>query len=277
MGETLLFKMLCCSGSHVDGWLVETVEGFWQHVLDAVSQLRHDIYKLFCCFRLCRDVLASSGCLKKGRPRQGHLEIVKAQWHIARNAKAGRQLSKLAPTDNRLPCYFQCLCDKDHCVYILLATIHKKKEQAFQCRVCAKQHKSGLECHIWGVLGKRTPPVFWVPEARILRGKFAAADAYLPDHNLAIQIDGAQHLGTEFAHQKAKKGKPQWQKDAEFNEACAKQGYHLLRTHADDVKKGSVVLGMAIDRCSKANGTLRLFSRAYVGQAPSWECVVQCL
>ncbi len=261
----------------MDGWLVETVEGFWQHVLDAVAHLTHDIHKLLCCFRLCRDLLASPACLKKGRPRQGHLEIVKAQWHIARNAKAGRQLSKLAPTDNRLRCYFNCLCNKDHCVYILLSTIHKKKEKALHCRVCAKQHKSGLERHIWGVLGERTPPVFWVPEARILKGRFAGADAYLPDHNLAIQIDGAQHLGTDFAHQGAEARKPQWQKDAEFNEACAKQGYHLLRVHADDVKKGSVVLGMAIDRCSQATGTLRLFSRAYVGQAPSLDCVVQCL
>ena len=261
----------------MDGWLVETVEGFWQHVLDAVAQLRHDIHKLFCCFPLCRDVLASSGSLKRGRPRQGHLEIVKSQWHIAENAKVGRQLSELAPTDSSLRCYFHCLCDKDHCVYIFLATIHKKKEQALQCRVCAKQHKSGLELHIWGVLAERTPPVFWVPEARILRGRFAAADAYLPDHNLAIQIDGCQHLGNDFGHKGAEDGKPQWQKDAEFNEACAKQGYHLLRIHADDVKKGSVVVGMAIDRCSKATGTLRLFSRAYVGQAPSLDCVVQCL
>ncbi len=119
--------------------------------------------------------------------------------------------------------------------------------------------------------------MFWVPEARILRGRFAAADAYLPDHNLVIQIDGYQHLGNDFAHQGAEEGKAQWQKDAEFNEACAKQGYHLLRIHADDVIKGSVVLGMAIDRCSRATGTLRLFSRAYVGQALSWDCVVQCL
>jgi hypothetical protein len=169
------------------------------------------------------------------------------------------------------------LCDKDHCVYIALATIHKYKEKALVCRVCAKQHKSGLERHIWGVLSERIPPVFWVPEARILKGRLAAADAYLPDHNLAIQVDGTQHLGTEFVHQGAEARKPQGHKDAEFNAACAKHGYHLLRIHADDVKKGSVVLGMAIDRCSKATGTMRLFSRAYEGQDHSTECMVQCL
>ena len=269
--------MLICSRAHVDGWLVETVERFWQDVLDAIAQLRHDVHKLFCCFRLCRDVHTSSARLKGGRPRQEHLDIVIAQWHTEENAKAGRQLSKLAPADYRLRCYFNCLCDKGHCVYILLATIHKKKEKALRCRVCAKQHKSGLERHIWGVLSARTPPVFWVPEARILRGRFAAADAYLPDQNLAIQRDGSQHLGNEFAHQGAESRKPQWQKDAEFNEACAKRGYHLLRIHEDDVKKGQVVLSMAIDRCSRAMGTLRLFSRAYAGQDPSSECEVQVL
>ena len=67
----------------------------------------------------------------------------------------------------------------------------------------------------------------------------------------------------------------------ELLEPCMRVLYDLVevcsRVRRDAVKKGSVVLGMAIDRCNKANGTLTLFCRAYVGQAPSRGCVVQCL
>jgi very-short-patch-repair endonuclease len=138
-----------------------------------------------------------------------------------------------------------------------------------------------LESHIWGVLDAYDKPrLFWVPEARILKGRFAAADAYLPDHNLAIQIDGSQHFSEEFTYPEAggKGRKPQWLKDFEFNEECARQGYHLLKIYEDDVVKGKMLISMAIARCSMAKDqVLRLFSKKYVNEQCSAQCVVERL
>jgi very-short-patch-repair endonuclease len=204
------------------------------------------------------------------------------QYHTARNRVLGRDLASLAPTDAKLQCYFNCLCGR-HCVYILLKTIHQQKEKALRCRVCEGEAKSRLESHIWGVLDSYdNSQLFWVPEARILKGKFAAADAYLPEHKLAIQIDGSQHFGKEFTYPEDGEEAPKSQrlKDFEFNEECARKGYHLLRIHEEDVIKGEVLISMAITECRKAklkSQTLRSLSRRYVNEPKSAHCVVQRL
>jgi hypothetical protein len=193
----------------------------------------------------------------------------------------GTDLSKLPPTDAKVQCYFHCFCN-EHVIYILLMTIHKQREKALRCKVCEEQGKRGFAKRIWGAVDACKPPVFWVPEARILRGRFAYVDAFLPDYKLAIQVDGPEQYGREVVSQSAailegkKRGeKPQALRDAEFNEACAEQGYHLLRIHEDDLANAEKFLSAALARCSVANGTIfRMFTRECVAARQSSKCEV---
>jgi very-short-patch-repair endonuclease len=57
-----------------------------------------------------------------------------------------------------------------------------------------------------------------VVEAKVLRGKFGAADMYVPGLDLIVQVDGEHHGDAD-----------QLKKDGRFNDAAVAQQRHVLR------------------------------------------------
>lgn len=98
-----------------------------------------------------------------------------------------------------------------------------------------------------------------VHESKILRGRYGAADIYLPKLNLIIMIDGEGH--TDIEHHR-KSVAEQVDRDKRFNAAAAKAGYHLLRVAWQDMPKFKCLMTEVINAISANKGQVMLLSPA---------------
>lgn len=102
-----------------------------------------------------------------------------------------------------------------------------------QAMSCAKPHNPAM-------VG---PDLGYVVEVKILRGTFGAADIYIPQLDLIIQLDGEEHDKAE-----------RMARDAAFNAECVRQGRRLLRLHYNDVLWFHLYIGTALTRCFNYKG-----------------------
>jgi hypothetical protein len=240
---------------------------------------------------------------RKEASRAPPMEQVLSRWVVDRNTVLNRPLPHALNKYNATEqCFFMCDCDR-HMRYVLLKTVAADPVKAFQCVICDGGHKSKLEAHIWWLLDnpgrwmkQPNPNLVWLVEVRVLKGHWAPADIWLPDHNLVIQVDGSQHFSNPMGHRDASPDpepaselpdptseeeatpasnrKPQEKKDWEFNQEAARQGVHVLRIHTGDVAMGHVVLHLALEELSRAKAyggrqPLRILSRAM--PFPEWQ------
>lgn len=100
------------------------------------------------------------------------------------------------------------------------------------CKYCSKDGKpSSWELEAFTCLTDLgLAPV--VIESKVLKGKYGAADFYLPTFNLIIQIDGEGHIG-EGHH--SSNPSEQVERDQRFNAAAVASGFNLFRVAHDDM------------------------------------------
>jgi hypothetical protein len=78
----------------------------------------------------------------------------------------------------------------------------------------------------------------YVVEAKVLRGKFGAADMYVPGLDLIVQVDGEHHADVE-----------QLKRDGRFNAAAAAQQRRVLRLWFADVAAFPTLIKHAVMQC----------------------------
>lgn len=89
----------------------------------------------------------------------------------------------------------------------------------------------------------------WLPEVHCLRGHCSPADIWLPQHDLAIQIDGAGH---QYVDVHTKTLAQQQETDNWFDNEIVRQGLRAVRIHYRDAERAAELLAAAIQRCEQS-------------------------
>lgn len=96
------------------------------------------------------------------------------------------------------------------------------------------------------------PDLGYVVESKVLNGTFGAADIYIPQLDLIIQVDGEDH------------DKPERMRcDIAFNAECARQARRLLRLHYNDVHWFHMYIEQALNRCTNSKGAFTMHSLSH--------------
>lgn len=92
--------------------------------------------------------------------------------------------------------------------------------------------------------------LFWLVEARVLRGRVAAADVYCPEYKLLIQLDGSCHFNKPLLKEgELRKETSQQKRDRKFDDVALKSGFHVLRIHHDDLSYIDTLLFSTLGLC----------------------------
>ena len=183
-------------------------------------------------------------------------------------------------------CYWQLQCN----VHVKLCTMDAADKQwkahgCLRCDRCDRSlhptQRSRFEKYAWDQLehtlvqsdvrqfmSHRMPHMHgrdmgYVVEAKVLRGKFGAADIYIPSLDLIIQVDGQHHDNSK-----------QLETDARFDAEAYRQGRALLRLHHEDMLAFHIIILPAVMLCmqrsknaSTALGGLVMYSSTHLQQA----------
>lgn len=98
-----------------------------------------------------------------------------------------------------------------------------------------------------------------VHESKLLRGKYGAADIYLPKYHLIIMIDGEGHNCTDHHNKHVAE---QVERDKRFNAAVANTNYHLLRVAWQDMRKFRHLVAHVVTKISAGKGQVIVLSDA---------------
>lgn len=195
--------------------------------------------------------------------RKPHDPIVLKAWDYILNKGVNPQ--DLPRTDDSRQYFFWCDCER-HRVLIFLQTLARKGEEALFCRVCRGDSKSDFERKFWKDCDRicnTICPLVWVVEARVLMGRWAAADIYFHDYLLLVQNDGSQHFENEFCSSSERKRKQsQNTRDERWNTIALLRGYNILRINHDDMPYVEFVLMEALGRCGEGATSL-MYSPRY--------------
>lgn len=195
--------------------------------------------------------------------RKPHDPIVLKAWDYGVNK--GVNLQDLARTDDSRQYFFWCDC-RIHRVLLLLQTVARKGKEALLCRVCKGAWKSEFEREFWEHCDRicnAIYPLVWVVQARVLMGTWVAADIYIHDYHLLVQIDGDGHVEDELRTSGEKKRKrSKNRRDEKWNTCALLRGYNILRLHHDDMPHAEFVLMEALGRCGEGATSL-MYSPSY--------------
>lgn len=101
----------------------------------------------------------------------------------------------------------------------------------------------------------------WVPEVYCLPGHSSPADIWLPQLQLAIQVDGAHHTDVAMYSTPAA---DQAEIDARFDNSIIRAGLRALRIHFRDTERPAALVSWAIQLCQQQPSTAFVaYSRSY--------------
>lgn len=148
-----------------------------------------------------------------------------------------------------------------HNAYVTIDAIQKSKGKTLQCKYCngePSSHEVAFMSMVDGLDGvEMGGPPYMATEAKVLKGKFAAADFYFPDHNLAVQVDGEHHFHRSARDDTTEGAGPRDQalRDEQWNkQACEGAKVNVWRVHHLDVTAPSVVLKAILLRAAANKG-----------------------
>lgn len=148
--------------------------------------------------------------------------------------------------------FYQC---RLHRRFISVKAV-QQNDKALRCKICKQRPASRWETQAYEQLVQMSVGEI-VHESKILKGKFGAADIFLPEHNLIIMIDGEGH--TAVGHH-SKRVEEQVNRDKRFNAAVAETKYHLLRVAAEDMSSFKRLVTQVITSIKANKGQVLLLS-----------------
>ncbi len=164
----------------------------------------------------------------RGRPAQQISEEVQQRWSLLNEGPC-----PTTGTASRTHAYWQLSCGR--CVgYKQVATCSRAPDRAFHCSVHSDTGRQPsqlvmdarlLLCtHVRGM-----GPI--VVEAHLLHGVQKPFDMWLPQHKIAVEVDGKQHfIGSMYD----KAAVEQYQYDRWVDSVCQEQRLRLVRLHYQD-------------------------------------------
>jgi hypothetical protein len=96
------------------------------------------------------------------------------------------------------------------------------------------------------------PQLGYVVETKVLKGRYGAADIYVPSINLIVQVDGEHHNNSK-----------QLAVDLLFDTEARKQGYRLLRVCYKDIPEVHGHLHSTIKACLQCSNAFVLYSASH--------------
>ena len=150
-----------------------------------------------------------------------------------------------------------------------LDCVQKSKGGALECGHCdgkVSSYESLFMSRVRDLEGHMGHALYTVTEAKLLKGKFGAADFYFPDYNLAVHVDGEHHFRviSRDDSKNPSNARDQSLRDEMWNRECVTAGVNVWRVHYKDAFAPSAVLNAILlrARCNKGEAFVE-YSRGF--------------